>query len=219
MSDLYGGTYAGTRAPSRVSTATLFGQVMFLVGLAIGFLALGSIVGRDLEFGTARILGFVAIGMLFAQSFARPLRTGSIGISWLFALALILGLSLGPVLDFYISSDPQTVTQAAGGTALITLSMGAYGMATSKDLARWIRPLSFAMLGLFAISLVLLLFGGGGNPILSIAVLAIASALLIVDFNYVRRHATEDDVIWLATGIFVSIVNIFLSLLNLFGRN
>ena len=43
-------------------------------------------------------------------------------------------------------------------------------------------------------------------------------ALLVVDFNYVRKHATEDDVVWLATGIFVSIVNIFLSLLNLLGR-
>jgi modulator of FtsH protease len=86
-------------------------------------------------------------------------------------------------------------------------------------LAKWIRPLSLVMLGLFAISLVLLLFGSGGNPLLSIAILGISSALLIVDFNYVRRHATEDDVIWLATGIFVSIINIFLSLLNLFGRN
>ena len=97
--------------------------------------------------------------------------------------------------------------------------MGAYGLATSKDLARWIRPLSYAMLGLLAISLVLLLFGSGGSPLISLAVLAVSAALLIVDFNYLRRHATEDDVVWLATGIFVSIVNIFLSLLNLFGRN
>jgi modulator of FtsH protease len=200
-----------------VSTTTLFGQVMFLVGLAIGFLALGSVIGRDLEFGTARVLGFVAIGMLFAQSFAEPLRRGSVGIAWLFALSLVLGISLGPTLDYYVQSDPATVTQAAGGTALITLGMGAYGLATSKDLARWIRPLSFAMLGLFAISLLLLLFGGAGNPLLSLAVLGVSAALLVVDFNYVRRHATEDDVIWLATGIFVSIVNIFLSLLNLFG--
>jgi modulator of FtsH protease len=218
MSDLYG-SYAGARAGARASTATIFGQVMFLVGLAIAFLAVGSLVGRDLALGTARILGFVAIGMLFAQSFAAPLRTGALGMAWLFGLALLLGLSLGPVLAYYVSSDPVLVTQAAGGTALITLGMGAYGLATSKDLAKWIRPLSFAMLGLFAVSLVLLLFGAGGNPILSIAVLAVSSALLIVDFNYVRRHATEDDVIWLATGIFVSIVNIFLSLLNLFGRN
>jgi modulator of FtsH protease len=218
-SDLYGGTYAGTRAPARASTATIFGQVMFLVGLAIAFLAVGSLVGRDLEFGTARILSFVAIGMLFAQSFAAPLRTGSLGIAWLFALSLVLGLSLGPVLDYYVAADPEAVTQAGGGTALITLSMGAYGMATSKDLAKWIRPLSFAMLGLFGISLVLLLFGGGGSPIFSLIVIAVSAAVLVVDFNYVRRHATEDDVIWLATGIFVSIVNIFLSLLNLFGRN
>jgi modulator of FtsH protease len=217
MSDLYGSAYAPTqdRERARASTTTLFGQVMFLVGLAIGFLALGSLIGRDLQFGTARVLGFVAIGMLFGQSFVEPLRRGALGMSWLFGLALILGLSLGPVLDFYVQSDPTTVTQAAGGTALITLGMGAYGLSTSRDLARWIRPLCFAMLGLFAISLLLLLFGAGGNPILSLAVLAVSSALLIVDFNYVRRHATEDDVIWLATGIFVSIVNIFISLLNL----
>lgn len=216
MSDLYG-SYAGTRAPSRASTATIFGQTMFLVGIAIAFLALGSLVGQDMKLGTARILSFVALGMVLAQSFVAPLRTGALGITWLFGFALVLGLSLGPVLDYYVQADPTAVTQAAGGTAIITLGMGAYGTATSRDLAKWIRPLSFAMLGLLAIGLVLLLFGSGGSPLFSLAVLAISAAFLVVDFNYLRRHATEDDVIWLATGIFVSIVNIFLSLLNLFG--
>jgi FtsH-binding integral membrane protein len=164
------------------------------------------------------VLGFVAIGMLFAQSFVEPLRRGALGLTWLFGLSLILGLSLGPVLNYYASTDSAAVTQAAGGTALITLGMGAWGTATSKDLARWIRPLSLAMLGLFAISLLLLVFGGAGNPVFSLVVLGVSAALLVVDFNYVRRHADEDDVIWLATGIYVSIVNIFLSLLNLFSR-
>jgi modulator of FtsH protease len=219
MSDYYGsGSYAGTRAPAReASTATIFGQTMFLVGIAIAFLALGSVVGRDIELGTARILSFVALGMVLAQSFVQALRVGPLGITWLFGFALVLGLSLGPVLDFYVAADPVAVSQAAGGTAIITLGMGAYGLATSRDLARWIRPLSFAMLGLLAIGLLLLLFGSGGSPLFSLAVLAISAAFLVVDFNYLRRHATEDDVIWLATGIFVSIVNIFLSLLNLFG--
>jgi modulator of FtsH protease len=216
MSDLYGGGYAESRAPARAqSTATIFGQTMFLVGIAIAFLALGSLIGKDIHYSTARILGFVALGMVLAQSFVQPLRLGALGITWLFGFALVLGLSLGPVLNFYVSTDPVAVSQAAGGTAIITLGMGAYGLATSKDLAKWIRPLSFAMLGLLAIGLVLLLFGSGGSPIFSFAVLAISAAFLIVDFNYLRRHATEDDVIWLATGIFVSIVNIFLSLLNL----
>lgn len=217
MSDLYGSSYAETRAPARANTATLFGQVMFLVGIAIAFLAVGSVVGRDIEFGTARILSFAALGMVLAQSFVAPLRVGSLGIMWLFAFALVLGLSLGPVLDYYVQAQPETVTQAAGGTAIITLGMGAYGFATSRDFARWVRPLSYVMLGLLGISLLLLLFGAGGSPLLSLAVLLVSAAILVVDFNYLRRHADEDDVIWIATGIFVSIVNIFLSLLNILG--
>jgi modulator of FtsH protease len=219
MSDDPFGTYAATRrgARARVDTTTLFGQVMFLVGIAIAFLAVGAVVGKDMDFHTARILGFVAFGMVIAQSFVAPLRLGSLGIAWLFGFALLLGLSLGPVLSFYISAEPDTVYQAAGGTALITLGMGAYGTATSKDLARWIRPLSYALLGVIAISLVAWLFGTGGSPIISFAVLVLSAGILIVDFNYLRRNATEDDVVWIATGIFVSIVNIFLSLLNILG--
>ena len=45
----------------------------------------------------------------------------------------------------------------------------------------------------------------------------LSAALIVVDFNYLRKHGTEDDAIWLATGIFVSIVNIFVSLLNIFS--
>ena len=48
-------------------------------------------------------------------------------------------------------------------------------------------------------------------------ILAVSAALILVYFNYMRKHATEDDVVWLATGIFVAIINIFLSLLNLFS--
>ena len=55
---------------------------------------------------------------------------------WLFAAALILGISLGPVLNEYVQSDPEAITQAAAGTALAVLLMGAIGLATSKDLAR-----------------------------------------------------------------------------------
>jgi modulator of FtsH protease len=218
MSDVRTG-YAG-RAGSReaVSTATLLGQVMFLVSVALGFAVAGSYIGRDLAEGTAFVLFLVAFGMLIAQSFVERLRVGTFAIGWLYAIALLIGMGIGPALNHFIQSDPTAVTQAAGATALITLGMGAGGFALSKDLASWMRPLSFVILGCVAVSFVLLIFASGGNPILS-AIIAIVSALLIaVDFNYLRKHGTADDAVWLATGIFVSIVNIFLSLLNLFGE-
>jgi len=209
----YASPYTGERA-----TSAVFGRVMSLVGIAIAFLAVGAVVGRDVALGTAQALGFVAIAMLLAQSFVAPLRRGGLGLTWLFALALILGVSLGPVLQSYATTDPDAVIQAAGATALTTLAMGAWGLATSADLSRWLRPLSFVMLGLFVIGLLLLLFGAAGNPLFSLVVIVVSAALLVVDFNYVRNRAQDDDVIWLATGIFVSIVNLFISFLNLFGR-
>lgn len=206
-------------AGARASTATIFGQVMFLVAFAIAFLAVGSYIGRDLSYGTARILSFAGFGMLLVSSFAgQAFRTGPFALVWLFATSLMIGLGLGPVLAYFVENDPAVVTQAAGGTALIVAGMGSLGFALSKDLAPWMRPLSFLVFGAVIVSLVLVLFTTGANPLISIIILGLSAALIMVDFNYVRKHATEDDVIWLATGIFVSIVNIFLSLLNLLGN-
>ena len=217
MDDVRSNFAARAGVGARASTATLLGQVMFLVAVALGFMVAGSYIARDLSEGTAFMLFLVAFGMLIAQSFVERLRVGTFAIGWLYAIALLIGMGIGPALNYVIQTDPSAVTQAAGATALVTLGMGAGGFALSKDLKAWMRPLSFVILGLVAVSFVMLLFASGGNPILS-AIIAIVSALLImVDFNYLRRHGTQNDAVWLATGIFVSIVNIFLSLLNLFG--
>ena len=217
MDDAQTGYAARAGAREEISTATLLGQVMFLVAIALGFAVAGSYIGRDLGQGTAFMLFLVAFGMLIAQSFVAKLRVGTLAIGWLYAIALLLGIGIGPALNYFIQSDPAAVTQAAGATALVTLGMGAGGFALSKDLRSWMRPLSFVILGLVAVSFVMLLFSSGGNPILSGAIAIVSALLIAVDFNYLRKHGTADDAVWLATGIFVSIINIFLSLLNIFG--
>jgi modulator of FtsH protease len=80
------------------------------------------------------------------------------------------------------------------------------------------RPLTFIVLGLVVVSFVLLLVGSGGNPIISGLIALVSAALILVDFNFLRKHGTEEHAVMLATGIFVSIVNIFVSLLNIFSR-
>jgi FtsH-binding integral membrane protein len=210
---------ARTGARAEASTATLLGQVMFLVAVAIGFTVLGSYIGRDLSLGTARICGFAGFGMLLVASFAgERFRVGPFAIGWLYATALMIGLGLGPVLAYFVANEPSTITQAAGATALIVLGMGSLGFMLSRDLAPWMRPLSLIVFGAVIVSFVLLLFSSGGNPIISIIIGGLSALLITVDFNYLRKHGTEADAVWLATGIFVSIINIFLSLLNLFGE-
>jgi len=97
------------------------------------------------------------------------------------------------------------------------VGMGALGFALSKDLAAWMRPLSIIVMIAVGVSIVMLVVGAAGSPILSLIIYGVSALLILVNFNYLRKHAGENDVVWLATGIFVSIVNIFISLLNLFS--
>jgi modulator of FtsH protease len=197
------------------------GQTMFLVAAALGLCALGSVLGRDLSFGAARFCSFAGLGMLIAQSFVRPLRYGALGIGWLAALATLIGFGLGPTIAYFATVDPSALSTAVALTALVVLGMAAIGFTMAKDTIAWMRPLSWIVLGAVVVSIVGIIVGGVGalSPVISIVILVASAALILVDFNYIRKHATEDDVIWLATGIFVSIVNIFLSLLNLFSND
>jgi modulator of FtsH protease len=202
------------------SVPLIMGQVMFLVAVSLGLCALGTYLGRDLSFGAARACSFIGLGMLFAQSFVDRLRTGPLGIGWMAALATLIGFGLGPTIAYFSEVDPGALTTAAGLTALTVLGMAAIGFMMSKDTVRWMRPLSFIVLGAVIVSIGSIFFGGLGalSPVISLIILAVSAVLILVYFNYIRKHATENDVVWLATGIFVSIINIFISLLSL-SRN
>ena len=218
MSELSGTTYRDHARPQAIPVAQLLGQVMFLVAIALAFAAFGTWVGRDLEIGTARILSFAGFGMLLVSSFAGArFRVGTFAMGWLFATALVIGLGLGPVIEYFATVDQTALTQAAIGTAATVAGAGALGFALSKDLAPWMRPLSLVVFAACVGTIVWSLAAGSVSPVVSGIIYLLSAALIVVDFNYLRKHGTENDAIWLATGIFVSIVNIFISLLNIFS--
>jgi len=218
MSELYGSTYADRTRPQAISAAQLLGQVMFLVAIALAFAAFGTWVGRDLEIGTARLLSFAGFGMLLVSTFAGArFRVGTFAMGWLFATALVIGLGLGPVIAYFATVDQSALTQAFAGTAATVAGAGALGFLLSKDLAPWMRPLSLVVFAACIGTIVWSLAAGSVSPWVSGIIYLLSAALIVVDFNYLRKHGTEDDAIWLATGIFVSIVNIFISLLNIFS--
>src|SRR5215217_4953588 len=218
MSELYGTTFRDDVRSQAISTTRLLGQVMFLVAVALGFAAFGTLIGRDLDVGTARLLSFAGFGMLMVSSFAgERFRVGSFAMGWLFATALVIGLGLGPVIAYFATVETSALTQAFADTAATVAGAGSLGFLLSKDLARWMRPLSLVVFAACIGTIVLTLFAGSVSPLLSGGIYLLSAALIVVDFNFLRKHGTENDTIWLATGIFVSIVNIFLSLLNIFS--
>src|SRR5215210_4933067 len=101
-------------ALSRDGTRAVFGQVMGLVALTLGCLALGAYIGRDLSGGIGILFFVGGFACIFGLSIASARGREQFAITLLFGLGLLLGLSLGPVLSSYAESDPSVLWQAAG---------------------------------------------------------------------------------------------------------
>jgi FtsH-binding integral membrane protein len=205
-----------SRAVERDARA-LLGQVMGLVAVAVGFAALGAYLGRDLTGATGLVAFVGAFACIFGLNFAASKGREQLAIGLLFALGLLLGLAVAPVVADYAKADPSALWQAAGATAAFVGACGAYGYATRRDLSSWARTLLWALLGLIAFGLVAIFVSiPDGHVIYAVAGLGIFGAFTIFDFNRLRR-ASPDGAVVIASSIFLDVFNVFLLLLELFG--
>jgi modulator of FtsH protease len=209
-------------APPAAATAdesrAVFGQVMGLVAVTLGFLALGSYIGRNLSGGTGIAFFIASFALLIGLNIATTRGTRQLSITLLFGLGLCLGLGLGPTINAYAQADPAAVWQAAGATAGFVLALGSLGYAIRRDLSTWARALSLALLALIVFGIVALFVSiPHANVIWAVAGLVIFGGYTIFDFNRLRRTDVEGAVP-LAASIFLDILNVFLFLLELFGN-
>ncbi|HEX5192865.1 MAG TPA: Bax inhibitor-1 family protein [Solirubrobacteraceae bacterium] len=208
--------YSG-QSLTRDQTRGVFGQVMGLVAVTFGFLALGAYLGRNINGGGSFIFFIAAIAALFGLQFAVARGREQLAIGLLFGVGLLLGLFVSPIIVYYANSDPGAVYQAAGATAGFTALLGSFGYATRTDLSRYYRAFFFALIALIVFGLVLMFVAiPGGNVIYSVLGLIIFGGLTAFDFQRLRSAGmTAAPVI--AASIFLDIFNIFLFFLSLFG--
>ncbi len=195
----------------------LLGQVMGYVAVTVGFTALGAYLGRDLSGATGLVLFIAGFAAIVGLNIAAARGREQLAIGLLFALGLLLGLAVGPVIADYADADPSALWQAAGATAAFVAALGAYGYATRRDLSSWARPLFWALLALIVFGIVAIFVSiPAGNVIYAIAGIVIFGGFTIVDFNRLRR-ANPDSAALVAASIFLDVFNIFLLALDLFG--
>jgi FtsH-binding integral membrane protein len=212
-----GQTTAGSIPLTRDQSRAVFGQVMGLVALTLGCLALGAYIGRDLNGGIGLLFFIGGFACVFGLNVASARGNEQLAITLLFGLGLLLGLALGPVLADYAQADPAALWQAAGATAAFVAILGTAGYATRRDLSSWYRVLFWALLALLGFGLVAIFVSiPGENVIWSVAGLVIFGGYTILDFNRLRR-AGADSAVPIAASIFLDVLNIFLFLLQLFG--
>ena len=206
-------------ALTRDQTRAVFGQVMGLVAVTVGFAALGAYIGRNLSGGAGLLFFIAAFGCIFGLNIANSRGREQLAIVFLFGLGLSLGLAVAPVIAYYAHADPAALWQAAGATGAFVAGCGAFGYATRRDLSAFARTLFWALLALIVFGLVTIFISiPHSNIIYCVLGLVIFGGFTIVDFNRLRR-ANNSAAIPIAAGIFLDIFNVFLFFLQIFGGN
>jgi uncharacterized protein len=203
----------------RDESRTLFSQTMGLVAVTAGLFALGAYLGRDLSYGWGFVAYIASFALLIALNFAVQ-RSQQLAMGLLFGFGVLVGIGTAPTIAYYASTNPQSVWQAGGATALFIAGFGTAGYATRRDLSGLARACFWALLVLIVFGIVTIFVNiPHGALIYSIAGLVIFAGFTLYDFQRLRRTQDIRAAPLIAASIFLDVLNVFLLFLNLFNRN
>jgi len=159
------------------------------------------------------LVGFY--GLMFLT---HKLANSPAGILAAFAFTGFLGYCLGPILNSFLSAGMgDVIALALGGTALVFFCCSAYVLTTRKDM-------SF-LGGMMMAGFVVLLVAVIANLFLQIPALHLAISVMFILFSAGAIlwetsniiHGGETNYIRATVSLYVSLYNIFVSLLSILG--
>lgn len=180
----------------------------------------GAFVGMSASFSYHPILFLIIeIALLLGMGFADKKGMAGLALGLLFGFTFITGLFLGPVLSMYVGAGAgNVVTQAFFMTAVAFGGLTLYAMNAKADFRSWGKPLFFVLLGVIVAGLLnIFLFR---STLMSLGISSISAILfsmyILFDTQNIIR-GRYDSPIMAAVEMYLNILNLFISLLNILG--
>ena len=200
---------------SLLSTHKVLRNTYFLLGLTMAFSAVVAYISMSLNLPYPNLIVLLVgfYGLLFVTN---RLANSAWGILAAFAFAGFMGYTIGPILNMYVARGMEDLIMLAfAGTAIVFFACSAYVLTTKKDM-------SFLSTAIFSLFIVLLL-GIVASFFFQIPALAVGISALFVVFSTMTIlyetsniiHGGETNYIRATVSIYVSIYNLFISLLRL----
>lgn len=206
-----------SRQESVLATNKVLRNTYLLLALTLTFSAVVAYVAMTLNvaplhFGVL-LVGFY--GLLFLNS---ALENSAWGILSTFALTGFIGYSLGPVLNMYIGAGlGDLIALALGGTAAVFFACSLYVLSTKKDMS-FLSGLMFTLFIVLVVGMIASFFFKMPAFYVALSSLFIVfSSMGILYQTSSIIHGGETNYIRATVSLYVSIYNIFVSLLNLLG--
>ena len=200
---------------SLLSTHKVLRNTYFLLGLTMAFSAVVAYISMSLNLPYPNLIVLLVgfYGLLFVTN---RLANSAWGILAAFAFTGFMGYTIGPILNMYVARGMEDLIMLAfAGTAIVFFACSAYVLTTKKDMSL----LSTAIFSLF----IVLLLGIVASFFFQIPALAVGISALFVVFSTMTIlyetsniiHGGETNYIRATVSIYVSIYNLFISLLRL----
>lgn len=201
---------------SLVNTNKVLKNTYMLLGMTLlcSAVTAGISMAVGLPQGAALVLMLVGFGLLFVVN---KMADTSKGLLAIFAFTGVMGASIGPMLNFYLSmpGGPALVMQALAGTAIVFFGLSAYALTTRKDFS---FMGGFLMVGLIVAVVAMIANIFLAIPALSLtisaAVIMIMSGLILFDTSRII-HGGETNYIRATVGLYLNIYNLFVHMLSL----
>ncbi|KGT94231.1 membrane protein [Erwinia typographi] len=208
-----------SRSSSLITTHKVLRNTYFLLGLTLAFSAVTATLSTVFALPAPGFILMLAgfYGLMFLTY---RLADSPTGILAAFAFTGFLGYCLGPILNSLLSAGMgDVIGLALGGTALVFFCCSAYVLSTRKDM-------SF-LGGMMMAGFVVLLVAVVANLFLHIPALHMAISVMFILFSSGAIlwetsniiHGGETNYIRATVSLYVSIYNIFVSLLSILGMS
>jgi len=189
-----------------LSATLLFSGLMAFLSMSLNFPYLGI---------------WITLGGYFGLLFlVTKLRNSAAGIFAVFALTGFMGLTLGPIIGIYttaFSNGTELVAMAMTGTAAIFLSLSFYALYSQKDFSFLSGFLTAGIVVAFLAGIAAYFFQ---IPTLALTVstafILLMSGLILFETSNIIRGG-ETNYIMATVTLYISIYNLFLSLIHLLG--
>lgn len=203
------------------SSSGLISKVMGLLAFSFLFACIGTFVGF---FVLQTVISFwiVAIGglvVLIALNFA--IQKPGLNLFLLYLFTFLEGMAISPIIGYYMAAESNILGEAFLITAITSFALAAYAWTTKRNFTRLGDYLFFGVILLLIASVAGLFFGGIFHStvfelIISVVGIAIFSGYVLFYIQRARTMAdTMPNAIGLTVSLFITVLNLFLYILEL----
>lgn len=206
-------------AQGAIAANKVLKNTYLLLAATLGFSALTAMLSIALAMPPIAYMGAVIVSMLLGIFVLPKTANSASGIGVIFLITGLLGFGLGAILTQYLAlpNGPGIIATAFGGTALIFLGLSGYALTSKRDFS-FMGGFIFAGMMVVMVAVIANIFFA--MPALSLAissaVILLMSAMILWDTSRIAR-GEEDNYIMATYSIYLSIFNLFISLLQILG--